>query len=185
MATRDTDYTKTGNGWLASLANKMSFIPGIGFLTGPMLMIDAGITAIGWAFRGKFASAGAALGSGLAAGGIASLNSGPMMPIYWATNVLSGITTGRSVQTHGRALTESATSFVTKPLGMQPTVLKSYYAGVGGVAGASMGAPKQPGRFANQIAAERGKDSQEMYDNYMRGEGGVAVAQAGGQASRA
>ena len=171
MATRDADYTKTGNGWLASLANKISFVPVIGgAIAAPMLLLDSGITAIGWAFRGNFASAATAMGTGAAAAATTA------MPFYWPVNVISGITTGRSVQTHVRGLTETATSFVTKPLGMQPTVLRSHYAGIGGVGSAALG-QTGPGRFTSQVANERGQDANAMYANYMRGEGGVHVNQ--------
>ncbi len=179
MATRDADYTKTGNGWLASLANKISFIPFTGFITAPMLMLDGGFSAIGWALRGKFASAATALGSGVVAGGTAALSDPGVVgiqgaAIFWAGNALSGMTTGRSLNTHARALTESATSMVTRPLGMQPTVLRSYYAGVGGTGGADVG-QRGPGRFTTQVANERGQNANAMYNSYMRGEGGAHV----------
>lgn len=177
MATRDAGYTKTGNSWLASVANKMSFVPFLNLLSAPVLALDTGLSAIGWVFRGKFASAGATVLSGGAATATAALAS---HPFFWPANLLSLGTTGRSVQTHARAMTETATSFVSKPLGMQPTVLRSHYAGIGGVS-----APAQPGQFATMEAQRRGQDPQQMYNNYMRGDGGVAVAQMGGQASRA
>ncbi len=177
MSTRDAGYTKTGNSWLASFANKASFVPLIGgFISVPLIAIDSLINSVGWLLRGKPLSAASEIGTGVASASLAYMNNNP---VFWLANVASGITTGRSIQTHGRKITEGVTSFVTKPLGVQPTVLRSYYAGVGGVAGA---APAQPGRFATNIANERGQNAQAMYNNYMRGEGGVHVNELGSAA---
>lgn len=172
MNTRAPDYTRTGNSWLASLANKLTYFGPIGggAVASVLLMVDAGLSAVGWVFRGKFASAATALGSGTVSSIGAAATS---MPIFWAGNIVSRVTTGQTINTHARALSESATSFVTKPLGMQPTVLRSHYAGIGGTGAA----PATPGRFASQIANERGQNAQDMYNNYMRGEGGVHVNQ--------
>lgn len=176
MSTRDPGYTKTGNGWLTSWANKLSIVPFTGPITSLMIWADSGLTAIGWALKGKFASAATTLGTGAVSGMVSGMNTigNPMMPIYWGANVVSMGTTRRSIQTHARALTENATSFATRPLGMQPTVLRSYPAGIGGIGGASMSGP---GQFASRIANERGQDANAMYNNYMRGEGGVHVNQ--------
>lgn len=194
MGTRDADYTRTGNSWLASAANKLSFlgfIPGVGTLSGVLLIVDGGLNAIGWALKGKFASAATAMGASTVAGVSSAMMSAPGIgTFWWAANVVSGVTTGRSISTHGRAATESATSFVTKPLGMQPTVLRSYYAGVGGINGAGMG-QQQPGYWATRAANEKGVDPQARYNQYRNGEGAdhMAALEAsraqGMQASRA
>lgn len=175
MALNDSNYTRTGNSWLASLANRLSYVPFTGPITGTLLALDGAFSAIGWLFRGKLLSAATALGTGVASGAIAAQNSigNPLMPVYWVANLASGITTGHTVQKHGVAAVEAATSFVTKPLGVQPTVLRAYYAGVGS-AGAQV-APAGPGRWASGVANERGQDANAMYQNYMRGEGGVHV----------
>lgn len=171
MASNDDNYTRTGNSWLASFANKLSYVPLGGFISAPLLMLDGMLSGFGWLVRGKIFSAATAVASGATSSMIAG--AGAANPIYWIANPLSGMVTGHSIQEHGRALVEGTTSFVTKPLGMQPTVLKSYYAGIGST-GAQI-APSGPGRFASNIANERGQDPNAAYANYMRGEGGVHV----------
>lgn len=159
--TRAADYTRTGNGWITSLANKLSFlsiIPGVGFVTGGMIAFDGILSAVGWGLRGKFASAATALGTSTVAGVT------HVLPYYWAANMVSGVTTGRSLQSHTRALTEAGTSMVTRPLGIQPTVLRSYYAGVGGVGAAGMAAPKRDGF----LAAEANRRGQSVDDAWSR-----------------
>ena len=93
--------------------------------------------------------------------------------IFWGANVGSGLLTGRTLGTHARKLTESAIGGVTGVLGVKPQVLRSYPAGIGSIGANS--APAAPGRFASQIANERGQNPQEAYSNYMRGDGGAYV----------
>lgn len=173
--TRSTGYTKTGNGWMASLGNKLSFfgiIPGVNMISAALIGGDSAISAIGWVFRGKLGSAAAEVAAGSAgAFSAAAMNN----PVWWGVNAVSGVTTGRSVNTHARALTETGVSFLSKPLGAQPTVLRSHFGGVGGT-GAAI-APQGPGRFTSAIAGERGQDANAAYQSYMRGEGGVHMNQ--------
>ncbi len=181
MSTRDADYTKTGNGLLTKIGNWLSMVPIIGGIGGVFIVADGVLSGIGWLLRGKPLSALSSVGESVVAGTVNAATASN--PIWYMANLASGLTTGRSLGTHARKFTEEATSFVTKPLGLQPTVLRSYYAGIGN--GPGVAAPAQPGRYATQIANERGRNAQEMYDAYRRNENGVAVAQAGGEASRA
>ena len=173
-------YTKTGNGWLATAGNWLSMLGPFGaWLGAPLLAIDTGITAIGWILRGKPLSALTAIGSGSVATLSAAMTSNP---VWWGVNLLSGVTTGRTINTNLRGFTEGATDMVTKPLGIEPTVLRSYTAGMG--SNPNYVSPT-PGQFARMEAERRGRNAQEMYDAHLRNEGGVAVAQQGGQASLA
>ena len=176
----DSSYTSTGNGGLTGFATKLSLIPGINLLTPTFLKkipivgglltafigyIDTAIEAVGWLIKGKPLSA-----MTVAAAGAVS-NTLNATPALWWVNDLSGVATGRTIGTHGRKLTESVIGGVTGMLGIKPTVLQSYPVGIGSIGGGA--APAGPGKFASQISAERGRNANEMYDQYQRGEGGV------------
>jgi hypothetical protein len=176
MATNNTGPTKTGNSFLASWGNKLSMVPFASFLGAAFLAVDTTLQSIGLLLQGKPLSALTAAGAGTAATFSAAANSNP---IWWGINLISGAATKRSINTHIRKGVEDVTSLVTKPLGIQPTVLRSYPAGIGSVQQAG------PGVHASRISAQRGGNAQQDYDAYMRGDGGVAVAQMGGQAGRA
>ncbi len=165
----DSSYTRTGNGGLTSFANKMSFIPLVGpFIAGTLGMVGTAIESIGWLIKGKPISA-----LTVATAGVVGNTMNAMGDTMWWINAGSGLTTGRSIGTHGRALTESVIGGVTGMLGAKPEVLRSFPAGIGSVGGG--GAQAGPGRFASQIANERGRNANEMYAAYQRGEGGAHI----------
>lgn len=178
MAKNDNNigYTQTGNRWLTSLGNKVSLIPFIGGAVGSvMIMIDTTIEAAGWLLRGKPMSAAAVAGTGYVGAVSAAANTNP---IWWAANVGSSLMTGRTINTHMRKGAEGLTSLVTKPVGLQPTVLRSYPAGIGGISGGM----SQPGRFAAAESARRGQDAQQMHNAYLSGNTDhVAALQAAAQ----
>ena len=158
MSTRDADYTKTGNGLLTQIGNKMSMIPFLGGFGGILVFADGVLSAIGWLLRGKPLSALSVLGDSMVAGAVNTVASSN--PVWYMANLASGLTTGRSIGTHARKLTEEATSFVTKPLGLQPTVLRSYYAGIGNGPGAM--APAAVNRNNGFVAAEAARRGQSV-----------------------
>lgn len=172
MDTRSANYTRTGDNIFTKLSNWASLIPFVGGALTPILggagaLWDAGK----WLLRGKPLSAATAFGAGV--NGTIVNTAAAISPLYWG-NLGSAVLTGRTIGTHARKLTEEGTSLVTRPLGMQPVVLRSYPAGIG-----SMGASRAPGRFASQVSNERGQNPQQAYSNYMRGEGGVHVNELG------
>ncbi len=174
----DNGYTKTGGNWFSRMSGYSSYIP-IPLVNTALVVffgkIGTVVDAGGWLLRGKVSSAATALATGAvgtATNAAVSLGGG-LSPVYWA-NVGSGIMTGRTLGTHTRKLGETAVSGVTGLVGIKPQVLRSYTAGVGSIGG---GVASGPGRFASQIAAERGQDANAAYNNYMSGEGGVHVNQ--------
>ena len=180
-------YNKTGNNWFGRWANRLSYIPvfggAIGFVVG---MTGTVVESAQWLFRGKVLSAATVLAAGTVGNTVNSATkmvvdasgaiSGGVLPAMWYINAGSGLVTGRTAGTHARKLTESAIGGIAGTLGAKPQVLRSFTAGMGSVGGA---APAAPGRFATQIANERGQDPNAMYANYMRGEGGVHVNELG------
>ncbi len=174
----DDSYTKTGNSGLTRFANKVSLIPVIGgALSFPLGMLDTAIDTGKWLLRGKFLSALTVATAGTISNAVNVLPTG--LPgkmggslTWWMAGAGSGLGTGKSLGTHARKVTEMAIGGLTGALGVKPQVLKSYQAGIGSVGAA---VPAAPGRFATQVANERGQNSQQMYNNYMRGEGGVHV----------
>jgi hypothetical protein len=175
MSSRDAGYTKTGNNFFHKLANWASFIPFAGVpFTIAFGTLGTVIESAGWLLRGKPLSAASAAVNGAAS---VSVNAG-LSITGWGSfvNMGSAVVTGRTLGTHTRKVGEGVTSFVTKPLGLQPTVLRSYPAAIGSLPGAT---PSQPGRFATQVSNERGQNAQQQYNAYMGGEGGVHVNQLG------
>ena len=127
----------------------------------------------GFVRRGKVGSALTVAAAGTVSTAVNSLEATP----FWWVNAASGVTTGKSLGTHARAVTEGLIGSVTGAMGVKPQVLQSYPAGIGSISsGASV---SQPGRFASQISAERGRNAQDDYSNYMNGEGGVHVNELG------
>lgn len=176
-----SDYTRTGENFLTRWANKASFIPLIGApITLALGTLGTLVDTASWLLRGKFLSAATALAAGAAS---TAVNAGTALPggelIRWGLTVGSGVTTGSSLGTHARAATEGAIGMVTGALGVRPTVLRSYTAGVGSIGGANTG----PGYYATRAATERGQDPNAMWNNYRNGAGADHVAAL--EASRA
>lgn len=184
FADLDDSYTKTGKGTLTRWANKISLIPvvrtwgnllgKVPFLSGAfgavLGYIDTIIESGQWLFRGQIGSAATVAISGIVAN---SVNFATDATPFWWANVGSGVTTGATLGTHARALTESVIGGVTGALGAKPQVLASYPAGIGAI-GTGM-APQGPGKFAAGVSAQRGEDANAAYNRYMSGEGGVHV----------
>jgi hypothetical protein len=169
MDTRSPGYTKTGNNFAAKLSNFGSYIPipfigeAVSAFAGAIgALIDAG----GWLLRGKVLSAVTALTTGTVETTVNAMVSGPakgINPFYWL-NVGSGLITGRTLGTHARKLTEVGIGAVTKPLGVQPTVLRSYPAGIGSINGGMAAA----GRNNGFVAAEAGRRGESSRDAWAR-----------------
>jgi hypothetical protein len=179
MAVFDTagsDYTRTGNGGLTRFANTLSYFPFVSkipvfgtAITAFIGYVDTAFEAFGWLMKGKIFSAATVATAGLVSNTVNAFDG-----ITWgALNIGSGLATGQTIGTHGRKLTESIIGGVTGALGMKPEVLKSYSAGIGYIGGNAM--PSGPGKFASQVAGERGRDANEMYAAYQRGEGGAHI----------
>lgn len=162
------NYTRTGNGGLTKFANIINFVPWIreiplfGRPIGAMIgYIDTAIEGIGWLLKGKPLSAATAV----AAGAVSNTVNGLPGPIFWMANSATALVTGRSLGSHSRALTENVIGGVTGVLGVRPTVLRSYTAGMG-----SMNAQQQgPGAFMAAEARRRGQDPNAAYAAYANG----------------
>lgn len=172
----DDSYTQTGKGTLTRWANGLSFVPGLlripvlGTSVGGVLgFADAIIESAQWLFRGKIGSAATVL----AAGAVGSVVNAMEGSVFWWANVGSGITTGTSLGTHARALTETVIGGVTGALGSKPQVLRSYPAAIGSISNGMM--PQGPGKFSSAVSAQRGQNANDAYARYMSGEGGVHV----------
>ena len=166
-------YTRTGNNFLTRWGNRASFIPGIGT---PIALTLGGLgtvfEAAGWLLRGKVMSAFTALAAGSLSTIVNSTHN--LMGLFYIGNLGSGLVTGRSAGTHVRALTESVIGAVSQPLGVKPTVLRSYTAGIGSLnAGAYQAAP---GYWATRAAQERGQDPNARWAAYRNGDGRDHVA---------
>ncbi len=170
----DEGYTQTGNGRLTRWANGLSLLPswfpGRGLFVSVMSYGDTIIEAAQYLFRGQFGSAATVAASGTVSTMVNLASEGPL----WWLNVGSTALTGATLGTHARKLTEGAIGVGTGVLGMKPTVLRSYTAGIGSV-GTSMPAPPA-GRFTTQIANERGQDANAYYQQKMAGDAGAYVS---------
>lgn len=169
------NYTRTGDNFFTRWGNRLSFIPVLG--TGAALVlgtIGTIIDAGGWLLRGKIGSAATAAAAGMVSTGLNSASGlfAPLQGVQWWLNVGSGVATGSTIGTHGRALTEGVIGSVTGALGVRPTVLRSYNAGVGSIGGGNSG----PGYYATRAANERGQDPNAMWNNYRQGAGADHVA---------
>ena len=171
------DYTRSGENFLTRWGNKASFLPNIlggGFIAGALNFAGAVVESVGWLLRGKLLSAATVLAAGTASAAVNSAsNLNPLGDIRWFVNVGSGVTTGRSIGTHARALTEGGIGAITGMLGVKPTVLRSYTAGIGSVGGGNVSGP---GQFASAEAARRGQDSGQLWNQKMSGEAGAYVS---------
>jgi hypothetical protein len=160
----DDSYTKTGKGTLTSWANGLSFVPFLRnipvlgtTITGLLGYADTIIEAGSWLLRGKFGSAATVAIAGVVG---TSVNAIEKTAFWWA-NAASGITTGTSLGTHARALTESVIGGVTGALGSKPTVLSSYPAGIGSINSGQM--QQGPGIHMTAAARSRGEDPNAAY----------------------
>lgn len=163
------DYTRTGDNFLTRWANAASFIPIPGVnttLTWFLGMAGAAWDAIGWLGQGKVLSAATAAASGAVGATVNSIGG-----TFWWLNAGSGLATGRSAGTHARALTETVIGGVTGALGVKPTVLRSYTAGIGQGPGASVAST--PGYYASMHG---GANPQEKWDRYRSGAGAQHLA---------
>ena len=174
MAER-ADYIKTGNSALTRFGNKLSVIPGIGgaiampfFVVG--LLIDSGK----WLLRGKIGSAATEFAAGTISAGLNAAAG----PLWWVGKALSVGVTQHTVGTHGRAVAESVIGSVTGALGMKPTVLRAYPAGVGSIPGAGAYYQQQqgPGYWSTRAAQEQGQDPSQRWQQYRNGDGRDHVA---------
>lgn len=180
----DDSYTSTGKGPLTRWSNRISLIPSlrkfgdifgkIPFVSGTfgalLGYVDTAIESAQWLFRGQFGSAATTAIAGFVG---TSVNFASKETGFWWGNAASTALTGATLGTHARALTESIIGGVTGVLGSKPQVLSSYPAAIGNIgAGAT---PTGPGKFASNVAAERGQNADEAYNRYINGEGGVHV----------
>lgn len=174
FADLDDSYTKTGKGTLTRWANKYSMVPILGSgITMFLGFVDTAIESLQWLFRGKFGSALTVAAAGTAGTMMNALSGSLGGVTWWLGNVGSGVTTGATLGTHARALTESVIGGVTGALGAKPQVLASYPAGIGSIGTGA--APQGPGKFAAGVSAQRGEDANAAYNRYMSGEGGAHV----------
>jgi len=150
----------------------MSYIPGVGLLSGAPIMIDSIIESAQWLFRGKFLSAATSLIAGTVDAGVSSASGSLGLGFLqegaarWWLNAGSGVLTGKTIGTHARALTENVIGGAAGVLGQRPTVLQSYTAGVGGVGGAGA-AQSRPGYWSSRVAQEQGQDPQRRWQQYV------------------
>jgi hypothetical protein len=165
--------TRTGNGFFTRAANWVSFLP-FGFLQAPIQstlgFIGTIVETAGHLLRLRVGSAATALVAGTV-GNMVNLAEGtllaPVKEARWWINTLSGVTTGASMGTHARKLTEEAIGAVTGWLGVKPQILQSHPVGIGylnpNYFPQAMGLPALPqagvpGRFATMEAQRRGQD---------------------------
>ena len=177
MSTRDQHYTRTGDNIFTTISNWASLLPipiFREFLVTTIGLVGAAWDAGGWLLQGKPLSAATAFGTGaastftnaaVAAGGAAN-------PMWWA-NVGSTIFTGRTLGTHVRKGTEVAGEFVTRPLGIQPTVLRSHQAGIGSINGGFRS--QRPGQWTNYVSQRSGRDPNQQWAEYVQQNGGAQM----------
>jgi hypothetical protein len=171
------EYTRSGGnegswaGFFTKWANRASFIPILGGAVSFTLgMIGSGLESLGWLAQGKVLSAATVLATGAVSNSINSAVSTGLGPLYWG-QLASGAVSGTSLGTHSRALTESVIGGVTGLLGVKPTVLRSYTAGLGSGPGA--GSMSGPGYYATMHG---GANPQAKWDNFRNGAGAEHVS---------
>jgi hypothetical protein len=164
--------TRTGQNFFTKISNFFAYIPVLGApAVGFFGVVSAWWDAAGWLLRLKPLSALTALGMGHAA---AATNAAVTLTgVGVIGTVGSNIISGRNIGDNVRWVGESVVGAVTRPLGIQPTVLRSYTAGVGSMGGA--GQPG-PGYWASRAAQERGQDPNARYAAYRNGDGREHVA---------
>ncbi|MFZ4125861.1 MAG: hypothetical protein ACOYJ2_07325 [Rickettsiales bacterium] len=177
MSTRDKHYTRTGDNFFTTLSNWASLIPLPlirEIIVVPLGVVGAAWDAAGWLLQGKPLSAATAAGTGLTSTFVNAGASfgGVMNPIWWA-NVGSTVFTGRTLGTHARKGTEVVGEFVTRPLGIQPTVLRSHQAGIGSINGGFQA--QRPGQWANYVSQRSGRDPNQQWTEYVQQNGGAQM----------
>lgn len=184
MALRE-EYVRTGNSGITRFANKLSVIPLVGYIPffGKALALTvAGVGVLWdtgkWLVRGKVGSAATELVTGTVS---AAINTMPFTGViglggnimWWGANATTAGVSGHTMGTHGRRLAEQAIESLTGALGMKPTVLESYPAGVGTLpgAGAAFRQNQGPGYWATRQAQAQGQDPNQRWQQYRNGEG--------------
>lgn len=180
MALRE-EYVRTGNSAITRFANKLSVIPIIGYLSGPVAFAGVIWDSGKWLVRGKVGSAATEFVTGAVSAAIntmpftEALGKGIMLSkiAWWGANATTAGVSGHTMGTHGRKLTEQAIESLTGALGMKPTVLESYTVGVGSLsgAGAAFRQNQGPGYWATRQAQAQGQDPNARWQQYRNGEG--------------
>lgn len=180
MALRE-EYVRTGNSGITRFANKLSVIPIIGYLSLPVAGLGVIWDTGKWLIRGKFGSAATELLTGSLSAAIntmpfsEALGKGIMLSkiTWWGGNAVTAGVSGHTLGTHGRRLAEQAIESITEKLGIKPTVLESYTAGIGALpgAGAAFMRNQGPGYWATRYAQTQGQDPQQMWNQYKNGTG--------------
>lgn len=177
----DDGYTRTGTSAFSRWSDKVSYIPFVGgFFAWWLGMAGAVVESAQWLFQGKIGSAATALAAGAVSSTINGFvgTTGSVIN-WWVGNALSGVATGETIGSHGRALTETVIGGVSGVLGLKPEVLKSYQAGIGYIGGGNapqQAAPQGPGYWATRRSQEQGLDANEAYARYRSGAGNDHVA---------
>jgi hypothetical protein len=178
MAER-ANYVKTGNSAFTRWGNRLSVIPVIGgAIATPLFIIGLVIDSGKWLIRGKVGSAATEFATGVASAAVnvaGSFSLGGL--VWWMGKAISPIATEHTLGTHARAGVESLITSATGALGMKPTVLQSYPAGIGALPGAAVYYQQQsPGYWATRAAQEQGKNPNERWQQYRNGDGRDHVA---------
>jgi hypothetical protein len=169
MARDGEQYTQTGDGFLNRVSNFFSYVPIVG---GPIALVAGGASTLldtaKWLFQGKIFSAATAF----ITGSVSTMVNSVGTLFFGVANIGSGLTTGETLGTHARKVTEMAIGGVTGLVGRKPTVLQSHYAGIGSV---GRGLNTQgPGPWANYVSQRTGRDPNQQwaaYVNAQRAEG--------------
>lgn len=182
-------YTRTGvqervNGagrtwaeWFSMWSNRASLIPipGVnGLIAFTFGAIGTGLESLSQLFKGNFGSAITAAATGSVATAVNTMATSGV--VTWVINAGSALTTGSTLATHARKLTEVTIGGVTGIFGMKPEILSSHVAGIGSLDSAYAQNLRGPGAFASREAMNRGRDPREMYNSYRNGAGAEHVA---------
>ncbi len=171
--------TRTGNSGISKFAEDAGFITRVPLIGGVARWlanltgyIGAGWEGIGLLIQGKPLSALTAVTAGVVATTVDAATKVPIIGdvITWGGMFLSpltGVTTNRSLGGLARKGVEEAIGGVTGLVGVKPTILRSYPAGIGSIGG---GMVSGPGQFASAEAARRGQDPQAYYNTKMNGD---------------
>ena len=175
LADIDDSYTRTGKGTLARWSSKLSMIPVVGgWLALPLGAVGTVIESAQFLFRGQFGNALTALVAGGVSttvntvAGFSDVLVKNVPGVFWWGNAASGLATGATLGTHARAATEALIGFVSRPLGMEPTVLRSHTAGIVGYGRSAM--PQGPGKFMSDAARSKGEDPDAAYARMQAGQ---------------
>lgn len=163
----DDGYVQSGKGWLTSVANWASYVPFLGApITFAAGVLDTLIESTGWLLRLKPLSAATTL----TAGGISTAVNTASSTLGGLPNLLAS-GTGHTLGTHARKVTETAIGGTLGVVGMRPTVVRSYTAGVGSVNGGF----SRPGQWANYVSQRSGRDPNQQWADYVRAQQGAQV----------